>query len=211
MKHKTAVYEIIVFSLILFFGIIPPFFTARVDAQIVLFTWEFPYRQLGLCLFAVVLFILSRELNTKKGFFYPSLFALTFLFFVALLFKYFTKNTLEDFKTPLPASSLQWLFCVLTFLFSAVYEEIIYRFYFSDALYRLLNYTPLAGKKGLLIVCELFGLLAFAFAHFYLGIFSVINAAIAHYVLCFLYKKTNFIWNCVLVHFLYNIISLILL
>ena len=199
MKHKTALYEIIVFSLIFIFLIIPPFFTAPVNADSVLFEWNFPFKQAGLCVFAVILFILSRNLNTKKGFFYPSMVVLAGLFLVALIIKLISKS---DYKTPLPDSPVKWLFCVLTFLFAAVYEEIIYRFYFSDALFRLINNTWL---------CEIVGLLFFAFAHFYLGIASVVNAALAHVVLRLLYKKTNLIWNCVLIHFIYNIISLILL
>ena len=208
MKHKTALYEIIVFSLIFLFLIIPPFFSAPVSDNSVLFTWNFPFRQTGLCLFALVLFFFSRNLNTKKGFFFPSMLALTLLFFCALVLKLITKS---NYKTPLPSSGLEWLFCLMTFLFAAAYEEIIYRFYFSDSLFRLINYTALAGKKWVFWFCELCGLLVFAFAHFYLGIAAVVNAAFAHIVLRFLYKKTNLIWNCVLIHFLYNIISLILL
>ena len=59
--------------------------------------------------------------------------------------------------------------------------------------------------------CEITGLIFFALAHLYLGIAAVVNAAFAHVVLRLLYKKTNFIWNCVIIHFIYNIISLILL
>ena len=211
MKHKSVIYEIIVFSLVCFFLIIPPFFTPSVESNSVLFSWNFPWQQTGLFIFAVILYILSRNLNTKKGFFFPSMLALAFLFLTALLIKLITKTQDMPFKNPLPSSAVQWIFCILTFLFSAVYEEIIYRFYFSDALKRLLDFSPAAGKKWIFWFCEIAGLLVFAFAHFYLGIAAVVNAAFAHVVLRILYKKTNFIWNCVLVHFLYNIISLILL
>ena len=211
MKHKSVIYEIIVFSLIFLFLIVPPFFTAPVSSDFSLFSWDFPLKQAGLFAFAVVLYILSRNLNNIKGFFFPSMLALSSLFLCALIIKIVTKTPFVEHKTNLPASTVQWIFCVLTFLFSAVYEEIIYRFYFSDALKRLLEYSPAAGKKWVFWFCEIAGLLVFAFAHFYLGIAAVVNAAFAHVVLRILYKKTNFIWNCVLVHFLYNIISLILL
>ena len=211
MKHKSVIYEIIVFSLIFLFLIVPPFFTAPVTDEALLFSWDFPWKQTGLFLFAVVLFILSRNLNNKKGFFFPSMLSLSALFLCALIIKIITKTPFVEHKTTLPASNVQWIFCVLTFLFSAVYEEIIYRFYFSDALRRLLEYSPAAGKRWVFWFCEIAGLLVFAFAHFYLGIAAVVNAAFAHVVLRILYKKTNFIWNCVLIHFLYNIISLILL
>lgn len=211
MKNKSIFFEILIFSLIFIFIIIPPFFAAAPLPDSPLFTWTFPYRQLGLALFCLVLFILSRELNTKKGFFFSGLFALTFMFMVSLIIKYVTKDYGTPYKNPLPDGTLQWLFCLLTFLFSALYEEIIYRFYFSDALKRLIEYTPLKNEKLIYWISEIAGYLVFAFAHLYLGFAAVINAAFAHWALRFLYKKTNFIWNCVLVHFLYNIISLILL
>ena len=211
MKHKSVIYEIIVFSLIFIFLIVPPFFTSQVSPDFSLFSWDFPLKQAGLFVFAVALYILSRNLNTKKGFFFPSMLALSALFLCALIIKIITKSQFVEYKTNLPASTVQWIFCVLTFLFSAVYEEIIYRFYFSDALKRLLEYSPATGKKWIFWFCEIAGLLFFAFAHFYLGISAVINAAFAHVVLRLLYKKTNFIWNCVIIHFIYNIISLILL
>ena len=211
MKQKSIIYEILIFSLIFIFLILPPFFTAPVSEDFMLFTWEMPWKQAGLCVFAVVLFIFSRNLNTKKGFFFPSMIALSGLFLCAIIIKLITKSVYVEYKNTLPASGIQWLFCVLTFLFSAVYEEIIYRFYFIDALHRLLDYTPLAQKKWIFWFCEITGLIFFALAHLYLGIAAVVNAAFAHVVLRLLYKKTNFIWNCVIIHFIYNIISLILL
>ena len=211
MINKSIFLEILIFFLILVFLILPPVIAPGVSAGDKIFTWTFPFRQIGLGIFAVVLFVLSKGLNTKKGFFYPGFFALTFMFFVALLIRFITKNSVKEFDFALPSGGLQWIFCVLTFLFSAVYEEVIYRFYFADALYRILGYTRFGDKKSTLIICQALALLAFAFAHLYLGILAVINAAVAHLVLTYLYKKTNFIWNCVLVHFLYNIISLILL
>ena len=211
MKHKSIIYEILIFTLIFVFLIIPPFFTPRVNWDSMFFSWNFPWRQTGLCVFAVVLFVLNRNLNTKKGFFFPSMIALSLLFLCAIIIKLVTKSVYVEYKTTLPSSSVQWIFCVLTFLFSAVYEEIIYRFYFSDALKRLFDYSPAAGKKWVFWLCEIAGLLVFAFAHFYLGIAAVVNAAFAHVILRLLYKKTNFIWNCVIIHFIYNIISLILL
>lgn len=211
MKNKSLIPEILIFFLIFICIIVPPFFSAPLEIDRPLFTWTFPYRQLGLALFCLVLFIMSRELNTKKGFFFPGLFSLTFMFMVALLIKYFTKNAVPAYKNPLPDTNQEWFFCILTFIFSATYEEIIYRFYFSDALKRLIEYSPLRNQKLIYWISEIAGYLVFAFAHLYLGFAAVINAACAHWALRFLYKKTNFIWNCVLVHFLYNIISLILL
>ena len=155
---------------------------------------------------------MSRALNSYKNeksrFFYPSVLALALLFFTALIIKLLTKSYGKTMSTTLPAGFSQWLFCIITFAVSAVYEETIYRFYFTDALTRLVHAD---SNKIILNFCELAGLLVFAFAHLYLGVPAVINAAIAHLILRILYKKTGLIWNCVLIHFVYNIISLILL
>ena len=129
MINKSIFSEILIFSLILVFLILPPVIAPGVSAGEQIFTWTFPFRQTGLFVFAVVLFVLSKGLNTKKGFFYPGFFALTFMFFVALLIRFITKNSVKEFDVALPSGGLQWIFCVLTFLFSAVYEEVIYRFW----------------------------------------------------------------------------------
>ena len=187
MKRSSIIYEIIIFLLILVFLIIPPFFTPAIRQASAIFTWAFPWRQTCLCIFALVLYL---------------------LFFVALIIKLVTKSYGKTISTTLPSYFSQWLFCIITFAVSATYEEIIYRFYFTDALKRLVHADSNSIIKWL---CEFAGLLVFAFAHFYLGIPAIINAAFAHCILRVLYKKTGLIWNCVIVHFIYNTISLILL
>ena len=207
MKRQALIYEIIIFLLICIFLVIPPFFTPKIEDMSALFTWTFPWKQAGLCIFAVVLYFLSRGLNPKKGIFYPSLIALSLLFFTAIVIKLICHQAPGANKEIMPQGGLQVLFCLLTFAFSAVYEEIIYRFYFTDALKHLIGFE----RKYTWLIYEAAGLLVFAFAHFYMGWASVINAALAHVVLRFLYKKTNLIWNCIIIHFIYNVISLILL
>ena len=207
MKRQALIYEIIIFLLICIFLVIPPFFTPKIEDMSALFTWTFPWKQAGLCIFAVVLYFLSRRLNPQKGIFYPSLIALSLLFFTAIVIKLICHQTPGANKEIMPQGGLQVLFCLLTFAFSAVYEEIIYRFYFTDALKHLIGFE----RKYTWFIYEAAGLLVFAFAHFYMGWASVINAALAHVVLRFLYKKTNLIWNCIIIHFIYNVISLILL
>ena len=214
MKHKSIIYEIIIFSLILCFLIIPPFFNQKITDASLLFNWSFPFKQTGLCIFAVVLYFLSRNLNAaneNRKIFYPSMIALSVMFFTALMIKVITKNNIRTMTDLLPQTFFEWLCCFITFGFSSIYEEIIYRFYFCDALKRLLIYAKMPDNRLLFFLTESAGLFVFAFAHFYLGIAAVINAAIAHVVLRFLYKKTNLILNCVIIHFIYNIISLILL
>ena len=207
MKRQSIIYEIIIFLLILVFLIIPPIFTPQITNIGTLFSWTFPWKQAGLCIFTLVLYFLSKRLNEKKGIFYPSLIALSLLFFTAIIIKLITHSAPGENKSIMPQGGIEVIFCLMTFALSAVYEEIIYRFYFTDALKHLIP----VEKKFVVIICEAAGLIVFAFAHFYLGWASVINAAVAHVILRFLYKKTNLIWNCVIVHFIYNVISLILL
>ena len=209
MKRLSTFYEILIFSLIFLFCIVPPFFTKQINQDDILFIWNFPFQQLSLCIFAVILYFFSKQLNINKKIFFPSILTLGILFTFELFFKFLFK--LPESVVIKPQSFIQWIYCILTFLFSAAYEEIIYRFYFPDALLNILKNFSFDKKKSTKILIEIVGTLVFAFAHLYLGIISVINAALAHIVLRILYKKTNLIWNGVIIHFIYNVISLILL
>ena len=128
------------------------------------------------------------------------------------------KNNSSDGSTEIvkPQNAVQWLFIILNFLFASAYEEVIYRAYFPDALISLLNrIRKLQENKVLRIIVVIFAeiivLLAFSFAHFYLGVLSVINAGIAHIILRLFYRRRQDIIAVWAAHFFYNIISLILL
>lgn len=209
MKRPQILSELIIFSLILIFLIIPPFFTPKITDSNLLFDWSFPLNQGCLLVFALILYFFSKNLNTKKGFFYPSMICLGLLLTSAFLMKFLSGSLGAANAKMIPDSGKKWIFCLLTFCFSSTYEEIIYRFYFTDALKRFFPNAKNEKRKN--IITELAGVLVFAFAHLYLGWLSVINAAIAHVILRLLYKVTNSIWNCALIHFIYNVISLILL
>ena len=216
MKQKSILYEIIIFSLIFIFLIIPPLLTTKVSDYNLIFNWNFPWQQAGFCIFAVVLYILSRKMfEPQRKFFYPSMLCLALLIFSAIIIKLISSKIGSQAGIPgkiyLPDTAFEGVCCFLFFVFGSVYEEMIYRFYFIDALKRLLSYTKMPDGKLMFFITEGLGLLVFAFGHLYLGILAVINAAIAHCVLRILYKKTGLIWNGVLIHFVYNIISLILL
>ena len=216
MKRLYTIFEILIFSLICAFLIIPPFFTPRITDISQMFNWTFPWSMCGVCIFSLVLYFMTRKtLCSGRSFFYPSMLCLGILVCIALLLNFISArtggSTALPSKTYLPDTALQGIFCFLTFLFGATYEEIIYRFYFTDALKRLLGYAKMPDGRVMFFVTEGLGLLVFAFAHLYMGPLSVINAAIAHVVLRILYKKTGLIWNGVLIHLVFNIISLILL
>jgi membrane protease YdiL (CAAX protease family) len=216
MKRLYIFFEILIFFLICAFIIFPPFFTPRITDISQVFTWTFPWAQAGFAVFCIVLYFFTRKIFcSSKKFFYPSMLCLAILICSALILKFISaktgSSTALPTKTYLPQTALEGLFCFLTFLFGAVYEEIIYRYYFTDALKRLLGYTKMPDGRVMFFITEGLGLLVFAFAHLYMGPLSVVNAAIAHVVLRILYKKTGLIWNSVLIHFVFNIISLILL
>lgn len=216
MKRLYIFFEILIFTLICAFIIIPPFFTPRITDISQLFTWTFPWAQAGFAFFSIVLYFFTRKIFcSQKKIIYPSMLCLAILICSALLLKFISSKTGGSTALPtnkfLTETALDGIFCFLTFLFGAIWEEIIYRYYFTDALKRLLGYTKMPDGNVIFFITEGLGLVVFAFAHLYMGPLSVIHAAIAHVVLRILYKKTGLIWNSVLIHFVFNIISLILL
>ena len=212
MKNKSIVLEILAYSLILVFLIVPPFFSESVRDAGGMFDWEvFPVRQMGLCLFALILYFIFEKYFAARRMKYVFPFHGYFKFFILVIIivhllirHYSTINV----SVPGPRGWNQIINFILTFLFSAIYEEIIYRAYFPGETIRF--FTLKKDSKFLVFLGELAGALVFAFAHFYMGWFSVLNAFMAHIFFRWFYKSYGLIWNCVLIHFLYNIISAIL-
>ena len=218
MKVHSHLQEIIIFSLIILFCIIPPFFvTSESIPQDAFSVWNFPLQKTFFFIFSLSLYFYydNKQISTlsKKQFFFTFFITLILLFansfFTDLLAKIFIKTQNDFFQIQKPSDFSSILFCVLNFFFSAFYEETIYRFYLPKVLNRFCqkmqnNKTKFLTSEGIPCIC-------FAFAHLYLGIFSVINAVIAHVILRGCYKKTNSIFVNTLVHSLYNITELFLL
>ena len=120
------------------------------------------------------------------------------------------KMTMVIFPT-----GFKWIICICTLFFSAFYEEALYRIFVPEYLLSIftsdLKSNSAKMKKISCILCELFTLLLFALSHRYLGILSVINAAFAHIALRFFLKKDKNLFITVFAHFLYNLISLLLI
>lgn len=216
MKKHTLLSDIAVFLLIIFLFIVPPFFAPVVSAAKPLFSgWGFPWYQLLLAGFACVLLFFYYEKSHKRSLIvFPVLFTFGMLFSISLVCR-FLSEFLSSPEADLtlvgvrPEGFVQWIFCLLNFGCAAFYEEVLYRFYFSDELYALITRKKVFRLSWL--ICEALGLLCFAFAHLYLGWISVLNAALAHVFLRLCFKKTGKLWPCVASHFIYNVISLILL
>ena len=105
-------------------------------------------------------------------------------------------------------TSYAWILMILYFGVASFNEEILYRLYLPGFLLKL---TEKKEKKILNILIEVLVCLLFAMGHIYSGFLSVINAAIAHCVLRIIYKKTGNIFTTFTAHYIYNVISLILL
>ena len=217
MKKHTLLSDIAVFLLIILLFIFPPFFSSAVTAAKPLFSgWGFPWYQLLLAFLGAVLLFFYYEKSDKRTLIvFPVLFTFGMLFSVSLFCRFLSELFTDadgSAGTELvvrPDGFLQWIFCLINFFCAAFYEEVLYRFYFSDALLYLISRKK--TMRFTWIFCEALGLLCFAFAHLYLGWISVLNAALAHVFLRLCYKRFEKLWPCVAAHFIYNVISLILL
>ena len=214
MKKHTLLSDIAVFLLIVFLFIVPPFFAKSVSSAKPLFSgWSFPWYQLLLALLSAALLFFYYEKSGRPSLIvFPVLFTFGMLFALSLFCRFLSEAFGlydGDFNVTKPSGLLQWFFCLINFLCAAFYEEVLYRFYFIDELYHLISMKK--EWQGGRLVCEAAGLLCFAFAHLYLGWISVLNAALAHVLLRFCFKRFGKLWPCVAAHFIYNVISLILL
>lgn len=221
MKKHSLVIESITFFAIFFLFIVSSFisavyaFNSSSFASGVFKTWSFPWQLLIMSVFCTVVLLIFYEKSSKRTLIlFPVIMTFGLLFCVSLLCKSiaaFAGDSGADASLMVakPEGVAQWIFCILTFAFAAFNEEVIYRFYLADKMYQLLSAR--LQWKILRTLCEVFTLLCFAFAHLYLGWISVLNAALAHIILRLCYRKNEKLWPCVVSHFLYNMISLILL
>lgn len=228
MKKHSFALQIIIFSIIFLSFILPPFFiTSNNYNQNTFQIWNFPFEQFIRFILVIIFFIFfidekdSSKKNTPNfrkisffNFFSTAVFGFSLLFFISLIFKIISIkniNLSNKIVVERPKDFLQIIFAILTFIFSASFEEIIYRAYFPDALLNIFNYEKIenkAKKNILRIFCEILGILVFAFAHFYAGILSTINAAFAHCILRILYIRHKNIIGNITAHSLYNILIL---
>ncbi len=214
MKKHSLLSDIAIFLLIIFIFIVPPFFTSAVSSAKPLFNgWGFPWYQILLALLGALLLFFYYEKSGKRTLVvFPVLFTFGMLFATSLFCRFLAEVTgLYDGQIVVtkPQCLLEWIFCLVNFLCAAFYEEVLYRFYFIDQLFLLI--TRKKEWRASRLLCEALGLLCFAFAHLYLGWISVLNAALAHVFLRLCFKRFGKFWPCVASHFIYNVISLILL
>lgn len=203
------------FFILVLFPVLLPVFTFSNSSPFV--SWSFPFQALFLACFAFILVIANPELNEnhkseKIGFIRKLIFAVCA--FIVLNVTAFIMQKIgslfsqtQNIEIIMPAGYREWTFCLLNFLFSAFYEEAVYRFFIPEA---LLYFTRNCKDKRMVeIDCEIFGMILFALGHIYLGILSVINAAIAYLVLRFCFRKTKSLIPGTAAHFFYNVLQFV--
>lgn len=219
MKLTTPTLRILIFLILSLFPVLAPVFTFSQNSGFS--NWAFPIQSLSLFLFGLCLFLFNPELHPKKEtnilfskklkskiiFSLCSLLCLLLISFLlqkigSLISK---QNSISISK---PEDMKSFFYCGLNFLFSSSYEELVYRFYLPDALLFLTR--NFKEKKMVSIDCEIISIILFSLGHIYLGILSVINAAIACCILRICYKKTNSLIPGITAHFTYNIIQLLI-
>lgn len=222
MKNHAYIVQIIVFSIILAFFAVPPFFVNAGNFNQESFTtWSFPFYQIGIGICAVIFyeFYIKDRLDFKynnaiklMNLSIQFVFVLCLLFCNSLLLN-FIGTCIPDFSSSIIASKpntfLGILFLILNFTGSACYEEILYRSYIPDALLSIFKIKEKDSVTKQIIFryfIEIAGMMLFAFAHIYGGPLSVINAAIAHCILRFFYVKTKNVYVNIASHSLYNIL-----
>lgn len=215
MNFHYLLRETIVFFIVFLFFILPSLLVNQ--TTFVMEKWSFPAIQFSLAVSGLIICLVENKnlVSLKKsdriktftniG---ASLFSFGMLCVISCIFQlfaYYVIHFQEKYTIKAPSSILQYIFLVLTFLFSAFYEESLFRLYLPEVC------SKISGKVkntfASLAIAELIPALLFSFCHRYLGWLAVLNAFLCHFVLRFCYKKTeNFLYGTV-IHAIYNILN----
>ena len=234
MKIHSFVTEILFFSIISLFFVIPPLFVNAPSVQHIDFTL-FSVQNFSHFVIAVFIFVFYKKLVendeqiSTKILKYLIYFVVIFilLFGISFICNFSAQKLLNSENSfvnsqvfvEIPQGFFDFLMCIFNLLFAAFFEEVIYRFYIpfgiKNFLFRTVfdenqskSYTIF--EKSILLFIEIVTMLIFSFSHKYLGIFSVVNAAVAHLVLRFSFIRSKSLIPSTLAHFFYNFVSLML-
>lgn len=232
MKIHSFVTEILFFSIISLFFVIPPLFVNTPSVQHIDFTL-FSVQNLSHFVIAIFIFVFYKksvendEKFTTKILKYLIYFFVIFilLFGISFICNFSAQKLLNSENSFVnsqvfvenPQGFFDFLICIFNLLFAAFFEEVIYRFYIPFGIKNFLfrkvfdenqskSYTIF--EKSILLFIEIVTMLIFSFSHKYLGIFSVVNAAVAHLVLRFSFIRSKSLIPSTLAHFFYNFVSL---
>lgn len=222
MKLHYFFKEAGLFFLVFIFFVAPSIFQS-VPAQNAFSEWNFPLS--GIIFSFLSFFIIALEFNsadiknifinkiTKSNFILnSSIFFVGFgsLFLCSAIFQFSAficgyNNVSAEVLLPNNFSSI--FFCLLTFLSGAVLEENIFRIYIPAFSFSFFKKKKL--NKPATIAVEMFPAILFSLCHRYLGIFAIINAFFAHFILRKAFLKSSSPILNYLIHFFYNIFNLI--
>lgn len=232
MKIHSFVTEILFFSIISLFFVIPPLFVNAPSVQHIDFTL-FSVQNFSHFVIAVFIFVFYKksvendEQISTKILKYLIYFVVIFilLFGISFICNFSAQKLLNSENSfvnsqvfvEIPQGFFDFLICIFNLLFAAFFEEVIYRFYIPFGIKNFLfrkvfdenqskSYTIF--EKSILLFIEIVTMLIFSFSHKYLGIFSVVNAAVAHLVLRFSFIRSKSLIPSTLAHFFYNFVSL---
>lgn len=232
MKIHSFVTEILFFSIISLFFVIPPLFVNAPSVQHIDFTL-FSVQNFSHFVIAVFIFVFYKksvendEQISTKILKYLIYFVVIFilLFGISFICNFSAQKLLNSENSfvnsqvfvEIPQGIFDFLICIFNLLFAAFFEEVIYRFYIPFGIKNFLfrkvfdenqskSYTIF--EKSILLFIEIVTMLIFSFSHKYLGIFSVANAAVAHLVLRFSFIRSKSLIPSTLAHFFYNFVSL---
>ena len=232
MKIHSFVTEILFFSIISLFFVIPPLFVNAPSVQHIDFTL-FSVQNFSHFVIAVFIFVFYKksvendEQISTKILKYLIYFVVIFilLFGISFICNFSAQKLLNSENSFVnsqvfvenPQGFFDFLICIFNLLFAAFFEEVIYRFYIPFGIKNFLfrkvfdenqskSYTIF--EKSILLFIEIVTMLIFSYSHKYLGIFSVVNAAVAHLVLRFSFIRSKSLIPSTLAHFFYNFVSL---
>lgn len=211
--------EIGLFLIVVCFFVCPSLFN-NARPEEVFRTWNFPFFLMISCAGGfLTVYIKDRDLlsikksdSTLKAVVNGGTFLSTFGILclseaVFQLLAYFILKETDSQQITSPAGFRQFVFCFLTFLFSASLEEFIFRLYLPKAFFDIFKVEKYQ-KRVAFLIGEFAPALLFALCHRYLGWFAVLNAFICHFALRRCYIKTQNVLYGIAAHFIYNILNL---
>lgn len=206
-KLHQFFYIIIEFFIILiFFTIIPIFLTSESNTQLNFSIYDiFYYGILSLMLYFLPLLI-GKTNQTDKNHKYTNKIIISIVVLIMMLLIQYLLSILEKKVVNNIIVYPKINFSILIFFtifVRAVFEEILFRYYFIK---RKIYFIQLCPNKILDISLEIIFILLFGFCHINMGFFSVINGIFAGLLLRFLYKFCNKIYFNIFIHFIYNLI-----
>lgn len=221
MKKHSQVVQILIFLLLMCF-VIPPLFNTSVNLNSLPFQeWTFPITQFCFGIIFLIIYIFelysseqdkinALPLRAKSIYIsFTILFTISLLFFNALVFKYLSfviPSGAKDIPIVKPSIFLEYVFCLINFICSAIFEEVLYRAWLPEL---ILSFFKIDDKKKIFNwIIELLVTLLFAFAHLYAGWLSVANAIFAHIILRTIYIKTGNLYSNMISHSIYNVLIL---